>query len=151
MFKKNTLYTSYLLFAITFTSCTYKDQKHGVNIEKEMLNETKLLLNQQKLNTENLRQILGPESSIYQIENRTHLLYITFTRVTPPIRKDFVKNFTTYEFISDNNEIIALNEYNSLNEIKINKNQTEIESKKFSIFKQIIGNIGKIAGTSYGE
>jgi hypothetical protein len=151
MFKGKIIYISYLLFAITFTGCTYKDQKHGVNIEAKMLKEAKLLLKDEKLNANNLKSILGPESSSYQLNNKTYLLYMSFTRVTPPMRKDFIKDFTTYEFISDNNEIIALNEYTSLNEISINPNITEIETKKFSIIKQILGNIGKIAGTSHGE
>jgi len=151
MFKRKIIYISYLLFAITFTGCTYKDQRHGVNIEAKMLKEAKLLLKEEKLNSNNLKLILGPESSSYQLNNKTHLLYMSFTRVTPPIRKDFIIDFVTYEFISDNNEIIALNEYNSLNEISINQNQTEIEAKQFSIIKQILGNIGKISGTSHGE
>jgi hypothetical protein len=151
MFKRKIIYISYLLFAITFTGCTYKDQRHGVNIEAKMLKEAKLLLKEEKLNSNNLKLILGPESSSYQLNNKAHLLYMSFTRVTPPIRKDFIIDFVTYEFISDNNEIIALNEYNSLNEISINQNQTGIEAKQFSIIKQILGNIGKISGTSHGE
>jgi hypothetical protein len=151
MFKGKNIYISYLLFAITFTGCTYKDQKHGVNIETKMLKEAKLLLKDKKLNANNLKLMLGPESSSYQYNNKTHLLYMSFIRVTPPMRKDFIKDFSTYEFIIDNNEIIALNEYHSVNEISINPNITEIETKKFSIIKQILGNIGKIAGTSHGE
>ncbi len=131
MFKPNIIYISFLLFAINFTGCTYKDQKHGVNIEQKLLEEAKSLLDNNNLNSDKLKLILGPESSSYQLNNRTHLLYMNYIRVTPPIRKDFVKNFTTYEFISDNsNNIVALNEYDSLNEININPNKTEIETKK---------------------
>ncbi|MBT4989603.1 MAG: hypothetical protein HOM96_03605 [Rickettsiales bacterium] len=151
MFKAKIIYISYLLFAMNFTSCTYKDQNHGVNIESNMISQVKENLANDDLTILKLTNILGPNSTVYLVDNNIHILYINLTRVTPPIQKDYISNSIIYEFIASGNKVFKLNEYDSLNEITLNENQTYYEDRNFSILKQIFGNLGQIAGTNHGE
>ena len=149
MFKAGIIYISYLLFAMNFTSCTYKSQNHGVNIEDNMIAQVKEKLANDNLLTSDLTNILGPYSTIYRIDDDISILYISMVRTTPPIKKDYASDLLIYEFIAQDNKIIKLNEYDQLNEISLNKGKTIHEEKRFSVIKQIFGNIGRIAGTSY--
>ncbi|MBL6784854.1 MAG: hypothetical protein ISQ32_00955 [Rickettsiales bacterium] len=151
MFKAKIIYIILILFAINFTGCTNKSQKHGVRLETKLINQVKEDFANDNLTIESLTQTLGPYSTIYQVGNNIHIIYMQINRAIPPIQKDFIKSSEIYEFISNDQQIIAINFYDQLNEIALNKNQTIHEDKNFSIFKQIFSNVGKIAGTSHGE
>ncbi len=143
---KHTKITSFLLIILIMSACVKRSDERGhlEVLEKENISIIQNKYEKGELTLDELRYIFGSPEQIIENGNKEIWIYFATTSNYKAFFTPKIKEFSVIKVVVENNKIVAiLDNVDEPNKIKYATGKTESKGDDTSLYKEILGNVGK--------
>jgi len=141
------MFKLFISFLVLFsTACVDNISKHGLKLTEEKLERIHLGSTSQMV----VKELIGPPTINTTRGDKEIWYYIDYERNKRPFKLPYYVSYDVVEVEFVDDRVVKLNKYDkaAMNKIAFNKNETQGREGKRSIFRQLLGNVGRFDGSS---